>query len=276
MKRIIFISLFSLSYISILAQLRYPIQGTFQKKSAQGMAIHDDFAYLMNDGGLCRVLDLKKGIVIRDFFVDSHAPDNHINSACFGQDYRRQPLLYLSECKKNGRCFVECLKGDTSVLVQTIQATRQGKKIRMTNWVVDKEKNYLYALTRNKKNIDSLGNMRCHITKYRLPSVDEGKEVFLSEKDEFDKFYIIFPNSMQGCKIRGKYLYITTGLQQSLSNRTTASRAILVVDLEKKKISHIVDLTYVTVNEPEDIDFYNDKCLLYCGQEGGLYEIKVK
>lgn len=38
-----------------LAQLAYPVVGTYKKKSAQGMAIHQDRAYLFSDGGRCRM-----------------------------------------------------------------------------------------------------------------------------------------------------------------------------------------------------------------------------
>ena len=40
-------------------QLIYPVVGTYQGKSAQGMAIWGEDAYLFNNGGHCRVFDLK-------------------------------------------------------------------------------------------------------------------------------------------------------------------------------------------------------------------------
>lgn len=262
------------------AQLRYPIVGTYKKKSAQGMAIYGDNAYLTNEGGLCRILDLKKGKVVREFQFESRSKDNHINSASFGKTFYNgslEPLIYLSECMVNGRCFVERITADSSELVQTIQATKKGKIERMTDWVVDNEQNCLYAITRNRKLVlDSVGNIRSYITKYRLPSLNEGKEVSLTEKDVLDRFEVLFPNILQGCKIRGRYLYLVTGLQQTYGHQKDAQRAILVIDLKKKKLIKKVDLTYVTTNEPEDIDFYNGQCLLYCGQEGGIYRIKVK
>ena len=265
---------------SVYSQLRYPIVGTYKKKSAQGMAIYGDTAYLMHDGGLCRVLDLKSGNVVRNFNFQSSSKDNHINNACFGKTFykgSKVPLVYLSECMKKGRCFVECITPDSSILVQTIQATKKGKIQRMTNWVVDKNKNFLYAITRNRNLVlDTIGNIRGYITKYRLPSLDEGNDVTLTEKDELDKFEVLFPNILQGCKIRGTHMYLVTGLQQSLSDRKDSKRAILVIDLIQKQLVESIDLTYVTVNEPEDIDFYYDKCLLYCGQEGGIYKIKLK
>lgn len=266
--------------VSVYSQLRYPIVGTYKKKSAQGMAIYGDTAYLMHDGGLCRVLDLKSGKVARDFNFQSSSKDNHINNACFGKTFykgSKVPLVYLSECMGRGRCFVECITPDSSILVQTIQATKKGKIQRMTNWVVDNDRNYLYAITRNRNLVlDSIGNIRGYITKYRLPSITEGNEIALSEKDELDKFEVLFPNILQGSKIRGNLLYLVTGLAQSQSYRKDAKRAILVLDLKKKDIIRSIDLTYVSVNEPEDIDFYGNYALLYCGHEGGIYKIDIK
>ena len=39
----------------IHSQLVYPIVGQYKKKSAQGMAIYKDLAYLFSNGGMCRV-----------------------------------------------------------------------------------------------------------------------------------------------------------------------------------------------------------------------------
>ena len=273
--------LLSSFYIAIVsAQLRYPIQGAFKKKSAQGMAICGDTAYLMNDGGICRVLDLQKGNVARSFNVSSSADGNHINNACFGKQKRndkKPPLLYLSECMGKGRCFVEQLEGDASKLVQTIEAFKNGKNWRMTNWVVDNDNGFLYGVTRNRKELlDSAWNVVCHIVKYRIPSLDEGLKVSLSEKDLIDHYEVIYPNILQGCKIRKGKLYLLTGLMQTQSHRKDSQRTILVVDLKKKKLIKSYDLTYMTTNEPEDIDFHKGKWLLYCGGEGGIYELKIK
>ncbi len=41
-------------------------------------------------------------------------------------------------------------------------------------------------------------------------------------------------------------------------------------------IERTIDLTDVTENEPEDMDFYHGKALLYTGQGGGLYEVNLK
>ena len=46
--------------------------------------------------------------------------------------------------------------------------------------------------------------------------------------------------------------------------------------LNKTKIVKEIDLTYVTTNEPEGLDFLGNKLLMFCGQEGGIYELKYK
>lgn len=279
MKKLCLLSVLTTIVLSLSAQLKYPVVGTYEKKSAQGMAIYKDKAYLMNEGGRCRVLNLSTGNIERSFLVGSAAKGNHINNACFGLRGNVKdgtPFLYLSECYNSGRCFVEKLSGDTSITVQTIEATRDGKNWRMTNWVVDNENGVLYALTRNRNNhIDSLGNIICHVVKYPIPGFEDGTYVKLSEKDILDQYEIVFPNVLQGSKIRKNKLYLVTGFQQSIVSKES-QRAILIIDLKKKKLIKSVDLTYVTTNEPEDLDFYRNYALLYCGQEGGIHKINIK
>ena len=58
--------------------------------------------------------------------------------------------------------------------------------------------------------------------------------------------------------------------------RKDRDRAVIVVDLEKKHIERVIDINNEVLEEPEDVDFYKGKLLLYCGQEGGLYNIPLK
>lgn len=264
--------------INCFGQLRYPVVGSYQSKSAQGMAVYGDDAFLMNDGGGCRQLDLKTGKLKREFKLACAEKNPHVNNACFGVEKKENghfPLIYISECREGGfRCFVESLDS-VPVLLQTIHAQTGDKVVRAINWVVDCKNNVFYVVTRVEKHLDSKGSVRNTITKYRLPRLDEGNIVVLTEKDVIDSFDVLFPNILQGCKIKGDYMYLVTGLQQSQSHRKDSQRAIQVIDLKKKELAKTIDLTYMTTNEPEDIDFYNSKCLVYCGQEGGLYEIKL-
>ena len=276
----ILIFIFSFGFLQTLnGQLRYPIVGTFQKKSAQGMAIYEDFAYLMNDSGICRVLNLKNEKIIRHFCLASAAKGNHANTACFKKTPSGEggmPMIYISECTGKGRCFVERFDTNTSPLIQTIEAIKDGKNCRISNWTLDNKRGFLYGIARNQKEIlDSDGNVRCSIVKFRIPSLLEGAHVCFTESDIIDKFDVFFPNIMQGVKIRGNYMFLVTGQPQSLSERKDGRREIFVIDLKKKKIVKTIDLTYVTTNEPEDIDFYRGKCLLFCGHEGGIYEVDM-
>ena len=278
-RRFCLILLYWIISINGLAQLRYPVSGTFQAKSAQGMVICGDYAFLMSDGGGCRQLDLKSGNVVSFFMMACTPYDPHLNNACLGvENYGKDscPVVYLSECREGGfHCFVESLDS-TRVLLQTIIAQENGKTVRAINWVVDRQEKLLYAITRVEKHLDSKGSVRNTITKFRLPHLAEGADVVLTENDMIDRFDVVFPNILQGCKIRGPYLYLVTGLQQSQCHRKDSQRAIQVIDLNKKKLVETIDLTFLTTNEPEDIDFYKGKCLVYCGQEGGIYEIKLK
>jgi len=279
MKYICFVLSLLLYTNATFSQLIYPIVGTYNKKSAQGMAIHGDYAFLFNDGGGCRKLNLLSGKIIGEFQLASSTENPHVNNACFGIERitgSQFPLLYISECKVGGfRCFVESIDSNPQLL-QTIQTKMNGKQLPVVSWVVGLQQKALYAITKGAKEIDSLGNLKITITKFRLPKVNEGKNIELTEKDMKERFHVYFPSTVQGAKIIGKYLYIACGLQQSYSHLKRAKRVIQIVDLEKKKIYKTIDLTYITTNEPEDIDFYNEKCLLYCGQQGGIHEVQLK
>ena len=64
MKYICFVLSLLLYTNATFSQLIYPIVGTYNKKSAQGMAIHGDYAFLFNDGGGCRKLNLLSGKIL--------------------------------------------------------------------------------------------------------------------------------------------------------------------------------------------------------------------
>lgn len=272
--RVLHIVMFLLFPILANAQLRYPIQGIYNKRSAQGMAIYGDNAFLMSDGGLCRQFNLLTGKVTKSFQLASSSENPHVNNACFGTEKLEGsafPVIYITECRKEKyRCFVESFDS-VAHLRQTISAEFNNKPSQVLTWVVDNSKQVMYGITRYEKS----GKIHNIITRYRLPSLNEGANITLTEKDVLDRFEVLFHNVLQGCKIRGNKMYVVTGYQQSLSHIKTSKRAIQVIDLKEKRLEKTIDLTYVTTNEPEDIDFYKGKCLLYCGQEGGIYEVNL-
>lgn len=258
------------------SQLVYPVVGTYKNKSAQGMAIWQDKAYLFNDGGHCRVMDLKSGIILREFNLASASEKTHVNAACFGKElYNNFPVIYISEYNKPSRCFVECVDDVGSKLIQTIQAKEDGNNVYVQSWIVDTEREHIYAIARQSPPKGEKNSSIVKITKYQLPKYKDGKEITLSEKNVLDFFCAEFSSGTQGGCIIGKYMYLPTGLAESSKGAFNAKRVLQIIDLEKKKLVKHIDLTYLTTNEPEDLDFYGDKCLLYCGQQGGIYEINL-
>lgn len=276
--RIIVLFCFHVIGYLCFAQMKYPIVGTYKGKSAQGMAIWGDNAFLFNDGGHCRVLNLMSGKVQREFDLASAGGKTHVNAACFGLELTNGstiPVIYISEYNSPSRCFVESIGESANTLVQTIQAQENGKVMFVQSWIVDGKERSLYAIARTAAPKGEKNSSKVRIIKYRLPLLNEGKEIILSEKDIQDSFYVEFASGTQGGVIKGKYLYLPTGLQESSRGQFNAERAIQVIDLKKKILVKRVDLTYITTNEPEDLDFYKGKALLYCGQEGGIYQVKL-
>ena len=259
-----------------LSQLVYPVVGTFNNKTAQGMAIFNDTAFLMNDGGTCRMLNLKTGKVTKVIKLKCSIFNPHINTACLrntiGGD---NPYIYISETRNQYRCFVEQILSNSSVLVQTIsfKSTGNGNNTPVLNWVVDSPNNCIFGIKRNNIKCKS-GEFLNTIYKFRLPKISEGNNVEFSDADVLDKFSLYFGKSLQGCKIRDSLLLVVSGFQEMAQQKKAAKRQIFVIDLKKKCILKTIDLTYVTVNEPEDIDFYQDRILLYCGQNGGIYTVE--
>ena len=269
--------LFALFTSPVLTQLAYPVVGAYKGKSAQGMAVYNDSAYVFNDGGRCRVLSLKSGEVVREFFLGSSPQKPHVNTACFGKERpidSDMPYMYISETRGQFRCFVEQLVADSSLHVQTITAKVKGKPLSMKTWVVDTRNGYFYGITRDYRKLNEKKEYRNTLYRLRLPKISEGKDVVLTEADILDKYDLYFASGIQGGKIKGDNLYISAGREETVRDRVDAKRVIYVVDLKKRCIKKTIDMTFVTVNEPEDIDFYKGDILLFCGQNGGIYKVK--
>lgn len=267
--------------LSLSAQPQYPVQGTYKGKSAQGMAIYGDNAYLLNNEGTCRVYDLKNKEVRAAFSLGSAGKHNHANCASFGVEHyagnKTLPVLYVAECTSpNYRCFVENIEGGKAELVQTIQYVADGKTQSVQTWVVDRKKKHIYAIRRQKMEKAKPYTELHEITKFKLPRLSRGTEVKLTNKDVEDRFIVYFPNVLQGATIRDRYLYLPVGFQNMKVKKPEGDRALVVIDLKKKKIAKTIDLTNLTENEPEDADFYEKKLMLYCGQSGGIYVLNLE
>jgi len=271
MKKSVFLFvLVQFIFMPMFAQMVYPIVGKYKKMSAQGMAINGNYAYLFNDGGHCRKLNLQTGKVDCEFWLECAAKTTHVNSACFSTQFVEgysEPAIYITEFYGKRRCFVEVISGDSSKLVQTIEyKDSKNKNPFVRAWVVDNKGKTLYAVIRENN------RQRTNVIKqFPLPKLSAGREIVLTERNVSDTFTVDFLNGVQGGKIQGEKMYLTVGFSSVQGKGEYFDRAIKVIDLKKKKLVQSIDITKVTVNEPEDIDFYNGNCFLYAGGTGGIY-----
>lgn len=273
-----FLLLYFIACSSIGFSQNYKVVGTYKGKTAQGMAVYDDYCFLLNNGGYCRIYDLQKEEVIGEYPLSSASDNNHSNCASFGVERvgdNTIPVLYISECAgPTYRCFVENMTLKGSNLVQTIQIKKGDKILLVQNWIVDSKKKFLYTISRLSSKPNENGEINNIIRKYRLPKLEEGEFVILDENDKLDEFEVSFLNILQGGYIRKNKLYLPVGMQSTYKGTPeSVERAIIVVNLKKKKITKKIDLMEVIQNEPEDLDFYNGNLLLFCGQSGGLYHV---
>ena len=270
-RKLCLLILYHLFCMSSVAQMVYPVVGLYKGRSAQGMAISGDFAYLFNDGGLCRVLNLETEKIDYEFMLECAAKETHVNCACFSKVYIGEssiPALYVTEFYGKRRCFVEVIQNGTSRLVQTIELrNQQGKNPFVREWIVDNNEGMLYAIIREANQSEE--NV---IRKFHLPPLNNAN-VILTDKDIVDEFTVNFVNGLQGGKIKGRYMYVVTGFTPLHGEGKYYDREIKVIDLYKKKLVRSIDLSKVTINEPQDIDFYKGDCLLFAGYTGGIYKV---
>ena len=258
----------------------FDFPGTHNGKAAQGMAIHGNTAFLLNDEGWCRIYNLATRQLLTQFALASAEPSNHANCAGFGPEYPKGndmfPALYVSECWDPCRCFVESVSTKGPRIMQTLQLKVNGKA-RGANWYVDRERKFLYTIFGASGVIDARGTKKYRITKLPLPPIPPaGKsKIVFTEKDIVDKFEVAFHNLVQGGTIHNGFLYLPVGASAASPPAQYKDRAVIIIDLNAKKIARVIDLNASVPEEPEDVAFYGDTLLLYVGQKGGLYKIPL-
>jgi hypothetical protein len=257
----------------------FDFPGKYQGRSAQGMAIHEDTAFLLNDHGHCRVYHLPTQKLLGEFPLASAGAHNHANCASFGAEFPEGndqfPAIYVAQCRADRFCYVESVGNDGSKLIQTIKAETGTKADKNYDWVVDREQKFIYTLAHQESNFDKNGTNRVLITRFPLPSLKE-REVTFKKSDILDEFTVEFANLAQGAVIRGGRLYLPVGLHEAAKEGAPhyKSREVIVVNLESKMIEKRIDVNADIKDEPEDAAFHGDRLLMFVGQAGGLYHIK--
>ena len=178
------------------------------EQSAQGLAIHDSTMFALYHLGHCVTVDLASGGVVGEFTLEG-ACGTHCNNASFGTEYAAAgsafPLLYVSECGGEKRCFVLDMELHGSRHVQTIRFAGSGIA-EFCDWCVDRENGHLYAIG---KTFDS----GVVLKRFPLPRLSAGSEVVLDDCDVLwqSSYPRGFFRITQGSFISGGKMYMPTG-----------------------------------------------------------------
>lgn len=243
--------------------------------SQQGMDIYGGYVFCLEDGGHVNVYDFEKANPepVYEFELASSCPDNHANNASFGIEVPEGsnfPLLYVSNGKVGSEiewtCFVEGIIRRNgrmhSELLQTITLDIAGWKdagyvpiFGAPSWMVDRERGDLWVFSARKR---TTGKVTCHAwenqyvaTKFRVPTVNEGKKVILGANDILDQ--VVFPFetwfTQAGCVHDGK-IYYCFGVGKLDPLRPSRIR---VYDTDTRSIAARYELQEEIPNEMEDL-----------------------
>ena len=274
----------------------------------QDGAIYGSELFRFNHLGECSVYDIaelkeesrKELAPIASFKLDrADILSPHSNAVCFGCEFYdekdKYPLLYTNvynnyakkEDRMIGVCLVYRIQRENnefkSTLVQMIEIgfcedfelwkaypDKHGER-PYGNFVVDKETRSYWAFVMRSENSGT------RYFRFDLPSVHEGnddvrfnvKRVVLDRSDIREYFDCEFHRFIQGAILHKSKIYSTEGFTNDTLNRP----AIRVIDLASKKETYF-DITELgLIDEPEFIDFYNDKCL-YSDYHVNLYIVE--
>lgn len=232
------------------AELIYRLEGFYEGNYAQGIAIYKNILFFFNHGGHCRLVDLSEKKIVGEYDLDTKSEYNHVNNANFSQKFienNKYPLIYISECKGDGRCFVEQLSDETSVLVQTI-SLHSNFNCNLSNWILDEKNKKLYLLRYSDEKTGTI----CMFDEFNLPSL-MNKHIVLSSEDVVRRYsfeYVIW----QGAVFRNGYLYLVYG-------NDITERGIMVINFEDKLYCDY-NFTHVIKEEAEGIGFWNEEVIV--------------
>lgn len=245
------------------------------KAPQQGLEIWDGYVFALEDGGGVNVYDFRTASPepLASFPLASSRPDNHANCASFGVETAKGasfPLLYVSNGKVGSdiewTCFVESItrKGRrfSSEIAQTIVLDTEGweengyvKIFGAPGWMVDRSRKALWVFSARKRTVQKITRNAYEnqyvATKFRIPSLAEGREVRLTVDDIEDQ--VVFPFetwfTQAGCVYDGK-IYYCFGIGAQDPARPSRIR---VYDTDTRTLSARYELQEQIPNELEDI-----------------------
>ena len=238
------------------------------KGSPQGLAIHGRTAVLMRDGGQVNLIDLKKKKVVSVYKADLGRA--HCNNAGFGKEKVKGgllPLLYVTECYGQRRCFMLDVRKDSARVVQEIYYEDPAYKGPL-DWCVDPEEGFIYAYG---------GPLAGRfLKKFRLPALsdsDADGKVTFTDEDVLETVTFQDVRVPQGSMVRKGLAVIPQGCPP-------LERNLHFIDMATQEKLLVMDLSDFDI-EPEGIDrkgnwiylsfFSKDKEV-----NTNLYRIKIK
>lgn len=231
-----------------------PTSSSLPSTTQQGMSIYNGKAFLLyNKGGLA-IYDLIDKQSIAEITLASASADNHCNSANFSTEFASggvYPLLYISECYGQHRCFVEDVTNSGSTLIQTITFSNEnGDYANSTysnafDWILDNDTNMLmtYGLMSDGKH---------KIKRFAKPDTSNAT-VTLRELDVIDEWIVedyIYPALSsnyiyQGNCAKGGIIYLLAW----------QNNEIICIDENTHAITARIPLSFDS-SEEEDIAIY--------------------
>lgn len=243
--------------------------GVKVKGSTQGMAIWKNYAFVFHDGGQCVVFNLKKRSYVSTFLLTGN--QSHCNNASFGvEKYDKDskfPLVYISECSCEHRCYVTDISLTGSRVVQTIYYTGKGYTSSF-DWFVDRKNGFIYTY--------GISNKDKKIMKFRLPKLsdsDKNGEVRLTQADVLEEFNFQGVNIYQGSRIKGRYTYLADGYAPH-------DRLLHVLDMKERHIVASLNVNNLEY-EPEGVDIKGKWLYMALNvpkqsRNGMIYRFKIK
>ena len=247
-----------------------------RKRPQQGMVIYGDFIFSGEDGGHVNIYSFSKadGKVTGGFELASSRPDNHVNNLEFGPSKARGskfPLLYVSNGKVGSEiewtCSVERIRKRKGVwsseLVQNItlnasewESNGYTPIFGAPSWLIDKERGFLWVFSAVKRTVSKVtsdpADNRYVATRFRIPSLKEGREVTLGAEDILEQK--VFPFDVwftqAGCMPDGK-IYYGFGIGNYDPKRPSCIR---VYDTDRGVIEARYELKDEIIYEIEDIE----------------------
>lgn len=238
-------------------------------KSQQGFVTDGRYGFVLYDKGSCAVVDLNDKSIVDKFIMDG-AEDTHCNNAGFGREKFSKssefPLMYISECKGEHRCFVEDVSLNGSRLVQTIYFTGSGYTGSF-DWFLDTRRGYIYTY-------GTSGKKQKTIKRFRLPKLkdsDTDGKVFLTDDDVMAEgtFSInVYQGSALDCK--RNILYAPDGFNPH-------PLLLHVIDLNTWQEVDCIDLKTLGIeHEPEGVCVIKDKLYMTLNHKlGKIYTLDL-